>query len=66
MPDNTQTYCSAAGPIDLEYETSMRAKHLPGDLFNDCGFVIRAKAETGEDFHLWSFIYEQKGGEIRS
>lgn len=64
MPDNTQTYYSAAGPIDLEYEKSMRAKHLPGDLFNDCGFVIRAKAETGEDFHLWSFIYEQKGGEI--
>lgn len=64
MPDNTQTYYSAGGPIKIDYERSMRSKHLPGDLFNDCGFVIRAKAETGEDFHLWSFIYEQKGQEI--
>jgi len=26
--------------------------------------VIRAKAETGEDIHLWMFIYQQKGPEV--
>ena len=42
----------------------MRKKHLPGNLFNNGGFVIRANTETEEDFHLWNFIYKQKGDEI--
>lgn len=24
-------------------------------LFNDCGFVVRTKAESGEDIYLWMF-----------
>ena len=32
-------------------------------LFNDCGFVVRAKAESGEDIHLWMFTYRQRGSE---
>lgn len=64
MPDSTQTYYSAAGPIELSYERRQRSNQLSGDLFNDSGYVIRAVAETGEDLHFWSFIYEQKGGEI--
>jgi hypothetical protein len=32
-------------------------------LFNDCGFVVRAKAESGEDTHLGMFTYQQRGSE---
>jgi hypothetical protein len=39
-------------------------KQLPSDPFNEYSFAIQAKAKAGEDFHLWSFIYEQKRDEI--
>lgn len=43
---------------------SLRAGNDGGEAFcNDYGFVVRAKAETGEDIHFWSFIYEQKSPE---
>ncbi|OCK73471.1 hypothetical protein K432DRAFT_447816 [Lepidopterella palustris CBS 459.81] len=34
------------------------------EVFNDLGFVVRAKATNGEDVHLWMFIYQQKGPEV--
>lgn len=34
------------------------------DLFNDFGCVVRARMETGEDVHLWMFLYRQKGAEV--
>jgi hypothetical protein len=34
------------------------------ELFNDIGFVIRAKADIGEDVHLWTFVFQLQGPEI--
>ena len=59
-------YRNATGPISLEFEGKRIADDYKGELFNDYGFVVRAKAETGEDIHLWSFIYQQQGPEIVS
>ena len=57
-------YNNVAGPIKLDDEKKNIADDYKGELFNDSGFVLRAKAETGEDIHLWSFIYAQQGREI--
>ena len=63
MPEDEESgiYRNATGPISLEFE----GNRIP-ELFNDYGFVVRAKADTGEDIHLWSFIYQQQGPEIVS
>jgi len=57
-------YCMHAGPVDLKDEGKVIANDYDRELFNDYGFVVRAKADTGEDIHLWSFIYQQQGAEI--
>ncbi|KAJ5638375.1 hypothetical protein N7490_008254 [Penicillium lividum] len=64
MAEENQTiYCAHAGPIPLAVERKIQSYDYDGELFNDYGFVIRAKAETGEDIYLWSFIYQQQGDE---
>jgi len=62
--DTLQIYHADTGPISVKHEKSLLEGHDKGDLFNDFGFVVRAKADTGEDIHLWSFIYQQRGDEI--
>ena len=59
-------YNSYVGPTTLEYEKSHAGGRMGGgkDVFNDLGFVIRGRAETGEDIHLWMFIYQQEGPEV--
>jgi len=65
MSDDTSAiYHTTTGPIEINYEKSLLQGTPDGELFNDYGFVVRAKAETGEDIHLWSFIYQQLGPEI--
>ncbi|KAJ5772701.1 hypothetical protein N7520_003230 [Penicillium odoratum] len=64
MAEENQTiYCAHAGPIPLEVERKIQSNNYEGELFNDYGFVIRAKAEKGEDIHLWPIIYQQQGDE---
>lgn len=55
------TFC---GPTDLANERSIVPDDYPRDLFNDMGFVLRAKADTGEDIHLWMFMYRQVGADL--
>jgi len=48
-------------------QTDEGAHHKDTDFpefFNDSGFVIRGRTEDGEDIHLWSFLYQQRGREI--
>jgi hypothetical protein len=65
MPEeNTTIYHCHTGPIPLAVEKKIQADDYGGELFNDYGFVVRAKTETGEDVHLWTFIYQQQGDEV--
>jgi hypothetical protein len=52
------------GPVSLEYSKSHAEGRLGHEIFNDYGFVVRARTTTGEDFHLWMFIYQLKGPEV--
>lgn len=64
--DNHSLYHKYCGPTTLNYERAMTAGRTGGgkDLFNDLGFVVRGKAKSGEDIHLWLFIYQQEGPEV--
>ncbi|KAF2488962.1 hypothetical protein BU16DRAFT_567925 [Lophium mytilinum] len=64
MTENSAIYGTETGPIPLAIEKALRRNDDGVGFFNDYGFVVRAKAETGEDLHFWSFIYEQKGPEV--
>lgn len=59
----TEIYKIATGPVKLEYERNNAEGRDAKELFNDYGFVVRAKAKTGEDIHLWMFTYRLKGPE---
>jgi len=52
------------GPVALDYSRAHTDGKNIGELFNDYGFVVRAKTETGEDFHLWMFSYVVRGPEV--
>jgi len=54
---------SHVGPVTLEYSKAHTAGRVDHEVFNDYGFVVRAKAESGEDIHLWLFTYQLKGPE---
>jgi hypothetical protein len=45
------------GPVSLEYSKSHAEARLGHEIFNDYGFVVRVRITTGEDFHLWMFMY---------
>ena len=68
MPQDEESgiYQNTTGPISLAFEGKRISNGYQGELFNDYGFVVRAKAVTGEDIHLWSFIYQQQGPETVS
>lgn len=55
---------SHCGPVSLDYERSQTTDRESDEMFNDYGFVIRARADTGEDLHLWMFTYRQSGSEV--
>ncbi|KAI9743667.1 MAG: hypothetical protein M1818_002983 [Claussenomyces sp. TS43310] len=59
-----QIYESLALPIKHEYEGAHQKDTDYDQFFNDMGFVIRGRTEEGEDIHLWSFMYQQRGPEI--
>jgi len=65
-PKGHSLYVKHVGPTTLDYERALTKGRLGAgkDIFNDLGFVIRGKAESGEDVHLWMFIYETKGPEV--
>jgi hypothetical protein len=57
-------FINEAAPIKLWHEAENIPDEVRGkDSFNDQGFVLRAKADTGEDIHLWTFMYQQRGRE---
>jgi hypothetical protein len=69
MTDDSETndhglYHSKVMPVELEHLKSHAQGRDSVGLFNDCGFVVRARAESGEDIHLWMFIYQQRGSEV--
>ena len=56
-------YHSTVATVHLDHlKSHAMGRDLVG-LFNDCGFVVRARAESGEDIHLWMFTYQQRGSE---
>jgi hypothetical protein len=52
------------GPIEIKQQGQIVPNGFEGPLFNDYGFVVRAKSDEGEDILLWMFIYRQQGPEI--
>jgi len=50
-------------PIQLKHLHSYADGRDSVGLFNNYGFVVRARAESGEDIHLWMFTYQQRGAE---
>jgi hypothetical protein len=51
-------YDAHVGPVSLDYERdNTSGRNSEKELFNDYVFVIRARAESGEDLHLWMFTY---------
>jgi len=52
------------GSVSLDYSRAKTEGKNTGELFNDYGFVVRARTETGEDFHLWLFSYVVRGPEV--
>ncbi|GAB7356272.1 hypothetical protein MBLNU459_g7081t1 [Dothideomycetes sp. NU459] len=60
----TEIYKIATGDVKLDYQRNLAVGRDSKELFNDYGFVVRAKAKTGEDIHLWMFTYRLKGPEI--
>ena len=57
-------FVSFVGPTDLENARAIVPEGYERDLFNDMGFVLRAKTETGEDLYIWMFMYRQLGTEV--
>jgi len=56
--DTDFMYHAHVGPVSLDYERdNTEGRNSAKELFNDYGFVIRAKAASGEDLHLWMFTY---------
>jgi len=62
--ENLAIYGTETGPIPLDIEKGCRHLDKGPGFFNDYGFVVRAKTETGEDFHLWLFSYVVRGPEV--
>jgi hypothetical protein len=52
-------YHSDVEPIRLDYERNWADEFESPEFYSDYGFVVRATAETGEDVHLWTFMYRQ-------
>lgn len=52
------------GDWKIEDQGPLVADNYQGPLFNDYGFVVRAKSDEGEDIALWTFMYRQQGPEI--
>ncbi|KAF2496906.1 hypothetical protein BU16DRAFT_580922 [Lophium mytilinum] len=52
-----------ADPV-IDSEKFLIANREHNEVFNDNGFVVRARATNGEDVHLWMFMYQQKGPEV--
>jgi hypothetical protein len=59
-----QIYENTTLPIVQKYEGAHQKDDKYPEFFNDMGFVIRGRTEEGEDIHLWSFMYQQRGAEI--
>lgn len=60
-PPNFQ---SQVGSWNLEHQGPLVPDQYDRPLFNDYGFVVRAKTDEGEDILLWTFVYRQQGPEI--
>ncbi|OCK82446.1 hypothetical protein K432DRAFT_380396 [Lepidopterella palustris CBS 459.81] len=64
MSDDVGIYKSDILRVSLEHEGAHQSDKDYKEFFNDMGFVIRGRTEDGHDFHLWSFMYQQRGPEI--
>lgn len=63
-PDQSVLFQLGTAPIALRHEGANTAGREALELFNDSGFVLRARAETGEDVQLWMFFYQQRAKEV--
>ncbi|OGE54720.1 hypothetical protein PENARI_c005G11140 [Penicillium arizonense] len=52
---------STCGPTVLADQNPIIPENYEKDLFNDMGFVLRARSDEGHDIHLWMFMYRQLG-----
>jgi len=64
MADDAKIYQSVTLPVKLQYEGAHQKDTDYEQFFNDMGFVIRGRTDAGEDIHLWTFLYQQRGPEI--
>lgn len=55
---------NVAAPVTLDHMKRRLPLDFKDEIFNDSGLVVRGKAESGEDIHLWNFIYQQQGREV--
>ncbi|KAJ5924921.1 hypothetical protein N7454_007560 [Penicillium verhagenii] len=63
MADNS-IMASICGPTVLADQKFIVPENYQKDLFNDMGFVLRAKSVEGHDIHLWMFLYRQLGDAV--
>lgn len=62
--DSTDLFVSHIADTSLDHLRFLVPHDYSKDLFNDNGFVVRARTTTGEDFHIWMFMYRQRGDEM--
>jgi hypothetical protein len=55
---------ASSGPVKLDYDRANTEGRDHDEVFNDFGFVVRAKAKTGEDISMWVFAYRQQSHEV--
>lgn len=64
MVNDKSIMASTCGPTRLQDQRPIVPEGYPGDLFNDMGFVLRARSDEGHDIHLWMFMYRQLGDAV--
>jgi len=62
--DQSVLFQMVSQPIKLSDEGANTRGREQMETFNDSGFMIRARAETGEDIQLWTFLYQQRSSEV--
>jgi hypothetical protein len=61
MGGDNNIMASTCGPTFLKDQYPIVPETYDKDLFNDMGFVLRARSDEGRDIHLWMFMYRQLG-----
>jgi len=61
--DTSELFKAASGPVRLSDVKPYIAEHVGKDMFTDFGFIVRARADTGEDVLLWTSPYYHRAKE---